>query len=496
MIARGRDAQTACRITRAAGAIALASAAASLAALGLLGAGTANLIAVEGVGFAFRLDALSVVVFSVIAFVGHLVLRYSDTYLDGNPRQATFMAELALTLAAAILMTTAGNLLQLVLGWVATSLALHRLLLFFPERPRARAAARKKFIVARAGDACLAGAAVLLWHAYGTADIATMLDAARSASLTPAGVQVACCLIAVAAILKSAQFPTHGWLTEVMETPTPVSALLHAGIVNAGGFLVFRFADVFVLSPGAMQLLLIVGGFTALFGSVVMTAQTSIKVSLGYSTVGQMGFMLMQCGFGAFASAALHLVAHSLYKAHAFLNSGTAVDQARTNRDVAGDASPPLPMLVVALGMALATYLGVGALFGHPATSVLAVQTLGAIFVMGLFVFLARGAGARATLQRVVPGAAIAAALYFSLQIGAARLFASQVPAVPDPGLTGKLLAALVLASFAVVTVLQVAPAAASARWHRAAYVHLRNGLYANAVFNRLTGVIRNDAAR
>ena len=134
-------------------------------------------------------------------------------------------------------------------------------------------------------------------------------------------------LLAIAALLKSAQFPTHGWLTEVMETPTPVSALLHAGVINAGGFLLIRFADVMLLAPGVLAALVMIGGFTALFGSLVMLTQPAVKTSLAWSTVAQMGFMIFECGLALFPLALLHIVAHSLYKAHSFLASGGAVEQ-------------------------------------------------------------------------------------------------------------------------------------------------------------------------
>ena len=138
----------------------------------------------------------------------------------------------------------------------------------------------------------------------------------------------AAALLAIAALLKSAQFPTHGWLTEVMETPTPVSALLHAGVVNAGGFLLIRFADVMLQAPVVLAVLVMVGGFTALFGSLVMLTQSAVKTSLAWSTVAQMGFMILQCGLALFPIALLHIVAHSLYKAHAFLASGSAIADA------------------------------------------------------------------------------------------------------------------------------------------------------------------------
>jgi len=492
------DARRAVFVTRLASVVALAAAAAAACALAIYGPVTSPLAGIGTLGFAFRIDPLSVFLFLLIAFVGHLIFEYSRNYLAGNDRQAAFFGHLALTVAAALLMTSSGNLFQLVAGWVAMSLALHRLLVFCGDRPRARVAAKKKFIVARIGDVSLAVAAFLLWKTFGTGDIATILADARAASAAGVGpsVGIATVLIAFAAILKSAQFPAHGWIIEVMETPTPVSALLHAGIVNAGGFLVFRFADVMVLSSASMQLLAVVGGFTALFGSLVMTTQSSIKVSLAYSTVAQMGFMLMQCGFGAFSSAALHLVAHSLYKAHSFLASGTAVDDVSTFAAVADAPRVGIVGLLASLVIALAIFSGIGALFDHDITDSLAVQTLGAIYIMGLLVFLGKGAGSGALLLRVVPVAAVAAGLYFALQVGAARFFGAQVPPIPEPGVIDQVIAGVVIACFAALTLLQLVPAPDRSRWFRAAYVHVNNGLYANAVFSRLTGAFRRDTAR
>ncbi|RBF92950.1 oxidoreductase, partial [Xanthomonas oryzae pv. oryzae] len=115
-------------------------------------------------------------------------------------------------------------------------------------------------------------------------------------------------LLALAAVLKSAQFPTHGWLTEMMEAPTPVSALLHAGVINGGGFLLIRFSDLMLSAPGVLAVLAMLGGFTALFGALVMLTQPAVKTSLAWSTVAQMGFMMLQCGLALFPLALLHIV--------------------------------------------------------------------------------------------------------------------------------------------------------------------------------------------
>ena len=141
----------------------------------LHGSGQSPLIGLQGVGLSVRLDAVSVAMFLLVSFIGWVVVRYTATYLDGEARQGAFTAWLCMTLASVLLLVLSGNLVQLVLAWVATSLFLHRLLLFYPDRVAARRAAAKKFVTARLGDAALAVAAVLLALTYGTTDIAQIL---------------------------------------------------------------------------------------------------------------------------------------------------------------------------------------------------------------------------------------------------------------------------------------------------------------------------------
>jgi len=142
---------------------------------------------------------------------------------------------------------------------------------------------------------------------------------------------VSALLFALAATLKTAQLPLHGWLIQVMEAPTPVCALLHAGVVNMGGFVLIRLAELISLAPLAQALLVVVGSLTAVLAGLVMLTRVSIKVRLAWSTCAQMGFMLMEIGLGLYELALLHLVAHSLYKAHAFLCAGETVRHVRSS---------------------------------------------------------------------------------------------------------------------------------------------------------------------
>ena len=476
------------RLAEASALAAILVALISAALLVLHGTGNSRLIGLYGVGLSIRLDAISVVMFLLVSFIGWVVVRYTATYLDGEARQGAFTGWLSMTLAAVLLLVLSGNLVQLVLAWVATGLSLHRLLLFYPDRIAARRAAAKKFVTARMGDVALICAAVLLMLAYGTSDIATILSAARTGGGGGLAIAAAGCL-AAGALLKSAQFPTHGWLTEVMETPTPVSALLHAGVINAGGFLLIRFADVMLLAPGILAVLVMIGGFTALFAGLVMLTQPSVKTSLAWSTVAQMGFMILECGLGLFPLALLHIVAHSLYKAHSFLASGGAVELIAANRRPGPVAIPKAGAVGRAFLLALAIYAIVGFGFGVQHKSPQAIA-LGAILIFGVAYMLAQGladAAPRALTLRTVVYAVATSVSYFALQVCAVWLTSGVIPAAPAPGPLQWALIVIAVISFGLVAIVQAMfplwayhPAAAGLR------VHLSNGFYANAVFDRL----------
>lgn len=483
------------RVARWATLASLAAAVAAMILVACLGPLTSPLLGIAGIGLSLRLDWLSVIMFLLVAFIGSVVVQFSRTYLDGEPRQGHFIGALCLTLAAILMLVLAGNLAQLTLAWIATSLALHDLLLFYPQRAKARLAARKKFRAARLGDLCLIGGAILLAVHFGTTDIGDLLATARAGAPIATGlpITVATGLLVTAAVLKSAQFPAHGWLPEVMETPTPVSALLHAGVINAGGFLMIRLADVMMLSPSALHALAVIGGFSALFGSVVMLTQNSVKVALAWSTIAQMGFMLLQCGLGAFALALLHLIAHALYKAHAFLNSGTLDPAIASVVPKAADRPPAtrvswLAVILVLLAGSLPVIgVAVSTLRGEEAVTL----TFATIFVLGLALALVQAMRARPTRAPIgwlMLAGFVLALCYVAWHAAAVGLMQSLLPP-PSAAMSPAtwLVITLTLLSFALVTGLQiVGPPRPLRRYSLVLRVHLANGLYANAIFNRL----------
>lgn len=299
-------------------------------------------------------DGATSLMLILVSFVSLVVSRYSIRYLDGEATQGRYFRWLGFSIGAVSLMIVAGNLVIFFFAWVMTSFGLHQLLLHYDHREGARRAAWTKFTISRLGDVFLVSAIALIFKTYGTFEFFQLFEEAKylsgSSEVTSNHVAIGWLLV-LGAITKSAQFPFHTWLPDTMETPTPISALMHAGIVNAGGYLIIRMSPVVGLAPSALTALAFIGAFTACFAGVVMMTQSSVKRALAYSTIAQMGFMMLQCGLGVFSAAMLHIIAHSLYKAHAFLSSGSVVSQ---TSGMAG-AKTPSPSVSLSVAYLLGT---------------------------------------------------------------------------------------------------------------------------------------------
>ncbi len=476
------------------------SEAAALFAMALTVLGLVRFLALDRVDpltgiFGLRVDAVSLTMALLVSFIGWIVMRYSRTYLDGEAREGAFHGLMLATLAAVLVFVQAGSVWVLALSTAAVGLGIRRLLLMYPERRQARRASTKFALVWHGGDIALGLAAVLLATAFGTGNLAAIQIAAADTGLGLAG-HVAVALIVLAATLKTASFPLHGWLTEVMEAPTPVSALLHAGIINSGGVLLIAMAGLVQMSSGAMAVLVMLGGFTALFGAAVMLTQSAIKTSLAWSTVSQMGFMLLQCGLGLWPLALLHIIAHSLYKAHAFLSSGGAVASVASIRRPGPVAVPSLGAVLKSFALALALYAVIAVIFtvfiGPKTAQALA---LGAILVFGVAYLVAQGladAAPAALTKRTVTASLATTIAYFSLQAAAHVIWGPGLPHTPTPGPLEWALTILAVISFGMVALAQSLfplwahhPATVGMR------VHLANGLYLNALLDRAIGGFR-----
>ncbi len=482
----------------ATGAIASATAGFALsllaaAGVAIWGPARSPLIGFAGIGLSVHLDALAAIMLVLVSFVGLAVVRYSRNYLDGDSGHLRFTRLLLIALASVEILIISGNLLMMIFAAVATGLALGKLLVFYADRAVAQRATAKEFLSGRLGDLCFVVAAGLIFARFGTLEIPDLIAAARDngGDYVSGELTAAAFLVVAAAVLKSAQLPLHGWLLEVMETPTPVSAILHAGIINAGGFIVLRLADVLLLAAPALEVLAVIGGASALVASLVMLTQTAVKVQLAWSTIAQMGFMLLQCGLGAFSSALLHIVAHSLYKAHAFLSSGSIMDLARASWTPSPGGQPHPARLALSLAAVVGLALAVAWMFGVTPLGNPGQIALGCVLLMGLVHLVANAIDERPNAYVIARTAFLAAAvtcIYFGLQAVTELVVANSLP-------VGRLLdgavefaiAALVVVSFGAVTVFQnQMMRRADAPFWIAAYVHLKNGLYLNTLSNRV----------
>lgn len=440
-----------------------------------------------------HLDSLSAVMLILVAFLGAVITRFSVNYLDGDPRHGRFAQGLAATIACVLSLILSGNLGVFTLAWIATSLTLHKLLTFYADRKEALAAARKKFLISRLAEACMLLAVALVWRRFGTLEFDELFTKASALAGTASpGVGWIALLLVAAALLKSAQFPFHSWLPETLEAPTPVSALMHAGIINAGGFLIVRLSPLVSLAPSALNLLAIIGTLSAVMASLVMMTQTSIKRSLAWSTVSQMGFMMLQCGLGAFALAVLHIVAHSLYKSYAFLSSGSVLALAKAAWTPSGKPSAHPALLIFILSVAVSLTLAVGHFFGTHFTTDPGLLVLACVFMMALAFMLWNLWSTRFPSRLATWGVLIAATIacaWFGAHHAALTLLGDSLPAYsPTRSPTELALLGGVVLIFMVVLLFQSClPSLANRPAFRRLYVHASNGFYIATLAHKLT---------
>jgi NAD(P)H-quinone oxidoreductase subunit 5 len=316
-------------------------------------------------GSVLALTPLGAIVAVLVQGLAVVIASFSARYLQGDAQglagQRRYAWALAGVLASVQVLLLADHWVLLIAAWAAVGACLQHLLCFYGDRPFALLAAHKKRLADRVADALLVGAAALAWIEVGSGSLSQLAQHVAHATAqgaAPVGLQASAVLLVLAVVLRTALLPVHGWIIQVMEAPTPVSALLHAGVVNLGGWVLIRQSALIEASPVARWLLVGLGVTTALLAGMVMMTRISIKVRLAWSTVAQMGFMLMECGLGLYTLAALHLIGHSLYKAHAFLAASGAVQQTKLQQ-MRGQAVPadwsllmaPLLTLTVVAGL-------------------------------------------------------------------------------------------------------------------------------------------------
>lgn len=291
-----------------------------------------------------RLSAIMMILISAISVVLHV---FSKRYLQGDSGYSRFFSLLGLMTFVLLAMVTSGSMFMLMIWWFMVSWLLYLLLNHNIESDKAAKYAYKTFAILRMGDIALLCGVILTYQYFGTLQFPTLFERVKESThsimLWTGGPEISVItaitlLLLLGAMAKSAQLPLHMWLPDTMDAPTPVSALMHAGIVNAGGFLINRLAPIYGMSSTTLHIAFIIGLLTTLVGTIIMLTRSDVKTKLGFSTMGQMGFMIMECGLGAFALAIFHLIAHGIFKATLFLNAGNIVHKVRKD--------PPNPEVI------------------------------------------------------------------------------------------------------------------------------------------------------
>jgi NAD(P)H-quinone oxidoreductase subunit 5 len=303
-----------------------------------------------------RIDGLTLVMWVTVTFFSGIIHSYSLRYMAGSRTIDRFFARVFAFTVVVLALVAANNIVLFVAAWLAMGLVMAGLIGHVEGWPQAQIASKKARRYFLSSSGILAIAIGTLWFHTGEATVSGIGASVGSASSLV--VLFAASAIVVAAMIQSALLPFHTWLLSSMTAPTPASALMHAGFVNAGGILLARFAPVVTVDPVFMIAVVIAGAASALGGKLLKSVQTDVKGALGCSTVGQMGFMIMQAGLGFFAAAVTHLILHGCYKAYQFLASGSQVAHEPPEGPKQAGVTTPLGAVAIAV-----TALAGGVLF-------------------------------------------------------------------------------------------------------------------------------------
>lgn len=363
-------------------------------------------------GMGVQVDALTAALLFMVPFVCLMIFIYAQEYMAHDPRYIRFFAYVSLFAAGMLALVLADNLLLLFIAWEIMGLCSYLLIGFWFERDAARRAAVKAFLTTRVGDVLLFSGIALLLAQLGTLSFAQILSAenlralaATTWNLGPLGAVSAATVIALlifgGALGKSAQFPLHVWLPDAMEGPTPVSALIHAAtMVAAGVYLIARTLPLFTAVEGSPALLVVgaIGAVTAFFAATVGVAQNDMKRMMAYSTISQLGYMMMALGLGGLVAGIFHLITHAFFKALLFLSAGSINHGTETNDMRAmGGLKDKMPITFAAFVVGAFALAGIAPLSGFwSKDEILAEAFVGAgdANTLAFWIWLAGTAGA------------------------------------------------------------------------------------------------------
>jgi len=340
-------------------------------------------------------DPLSVFMCLVVTGVSTLIHLYSVAYMDSDRGYRRFFSYLNFFVFSMLLLVLAGNFILLIVGWAFVGFASYALISFWYRRRTATAAGMKAFVINVLGDVGMVLATLFILRELGTVDFVDAFAAAPDSFTTNEGVIVGiCCLLLVGAFAKSAQVPLHTWLPDAMEGPTPVSALIHAAtMVTAGVYLIARMFPLFELAPTAADIAAFVGLATLLIAATIALAVTDLKRIIAYSTMSQIGYMVVGVSIGAYTAGLFHLMTHAFFKALLFMAAGSVIAAMSNLQDVnrMGGFRRALPLtsaMLIIGALALAAFPGTSGFFSKDEIMAFATERGGMylIFTVGGYV--------------------------------------------------------------------------------------------------------------
>ena len=351
------------------------------------------------IDFGLKLDALSLMMLLIVTGVGGAIHIYSYGYMDHDRSKARFFAFMSLFTFSMLGIVLANNFLMMFIFWELVGVSSYLLIGFWFEKPSAGDAAKKAFITNRLGDFGFLAGILIVWGVFGSLNFASINTSissgyifSRDASWTIAGLLLFC-----GAVGKSAQFPLHVWLADAMEGPTPVSALIHAAtMVAAGVYMLCR--TLFLYSPDALHVIAYIGGFTALLAALIAIQQNDIKRIIAYSTLSQLGYMVMAVGLNGPTPAMFHLTTHAFFKALLFLSAGSIILGMHHEQDIwqMGNIRKKMPVTFWTFLIGALALSGIPPFSGFYSKDSILAQALGqknyllfavAVFVAGLTAF-------------------------------------------------------------------------------------------------------------
>lgn len=292
---------------------------------------------IEGFGGLVIYNELSAILVPYVAILGLVIRKFATKYMWDEAGYKRFFVLLNFIFSSIYLLVMSNNLIVLALAWQLMSVYLYLLVSFNVGSKTAVKNARWTMYIHKSADFVFLLAVILTYKTFGSFDLEVLREKWLIMSQNPIDdpmIFVVGLLFLLAAMMKSAIVPFHIWLPYTSEAPTPVSALMHAGVVNVGGILLNKLAYLLILTPAVLNIAFVIGLVTAIFASMLMLVVSDIKRSLGYSTVGQMGYMIMEVGLGAFSLAVYHLIVHGIFKASLFLESGSIIKHARHDPNI------------------------------------------------------------------------------------------------------------------------------------------------------------------